>query len=71
MEDTKAAEKAEKNDPADVAKQGFEALMAGQDRVVAASSFATKLQGMTARFVPEALKAEQHREMAEHGSREK
>lgn len=71
MDDTKAAEKAEKNAPADVAKQAFEALMAGKDRVVAATSFATKLQGMTARFVPESVKAEQHRKMAEPGSREK
>lgn len=71
MEDTKAAEKAEKNDPADVAKQAFDALMADKDRVVAATSLATKLSGVTARFVPESLKAEQHRKMAEHGSREK
>lgn len=71
MQDTKAAEKAEKNDPADVAKQAFEALMADKGRVVAASSIATKLQGVTARFIPESVKAEQHRKMAEHGSREK
>lgn len=71
MGDTKAAENAEKNDPADVARQGFEALMAGKDRVFAASSLATKLQGMAARFVPEALKAEQHRKMAQHGTRDK
>ncbi|HWO10876.1 MAG TPA: SDR family NAD(P)-dependent oxidoreductase, partial [Polyangiaceae bacterium] len=31
--DTKAAEIAERNDPADVARQAFEALMAGKDRV--------------------------------------
>jgi len=68
--DTKAAEIAEKNNPADVAKQGFEALMSGKDRVYAATSFGTKLQGMTSRFVPESVKAEQHLKMAKPGSRE-
>ena len=53
MEDTKSAETALKNDPADVAKQGFDALMAGKDRVHAATSLGTKLQGMAARFIPE------------------
>ena len=33
MQDTKVAAK-DKDDPADVARQGFEALMAGKDRVV-------------------------------------
>jgi len=69
--DTKAAEVAEKNDPADVAKQGFDALMAGKDRVYGATSLGTKLQGMTARFVPESVKAAMHEKMAEHGSRGK
>jgi short-subunit dehydrogenase len=67
--DTKTAELAEKNDPADVAKQGFEALMAGKDRVYAATSLGTKLQGMTARFIPESVKAAMHQKMAEPGSR--
>jgi short-subunit dehydrogenase len=66
--DTKVADESKKNDPADVAKQGFEALMAGKDRVYGATSVATKLQGMAARFMPESMKAEQHRKMAEHGS---
>jgi uncharacterized protein len=69
--DTKAAEMAEKNDPADVAKQAFDALMSGKDRVYGATSLGTKLQGMTARFVPESVKAAQHQKMAEHGSRGK
>jgi short-subunit dehydrogenase len=67
--DTKAAELAEKNSPADVAKQAFDALLAGKDRVYAASSIGTKLQGMTSRFVPEGLKAAMHYRMAEPGSR--
>jgi uncharacterized protein len=36
MEDTKVAE-AKKDDPAEVAEQGFEAMMAGKDRVIAGS----------------------------------
>lgn len=71
LADTKAAEQAEKNDPSDVAKQGFKALMAGKDRIVAGTTFGTKLQGMAARFVPESVKGEMHRKIAEHGSREK
>jgi short-subunit dehydrogenase len=69
--DTKAAQIAQKNDPADVAKQAFEALMAGKDRVYAATSLGTKLQGMTARFMPEAVKAAMYQRMAEPGSRDR
>jgi short-subunit dehydrogenase len=68
LADTKVADESKKNDPADVAKQGFEALMAGKDRVNGATSVATKLQGMAARFMPESVKAGLHRKMAEHGS---
>jgi short-subunit dehydrogenase len=71
IEDTKLAEEAERNSPADVAKQGVEALMAGKDRVNAASSLATKVQGAAARFMPEAAKAEMHKKKAEPGSRER
>jgi short-subunit dehydrogenase len=68
LEDTKVAEDSKKNSPADVAKQGFDALMAGKDRIVAATSLGTKLQGMAARFMPESVKAEMHRKMSEPGS---
>lgn len=67
--DTKAAEIAEQNSPADVAKQGFEALMSGKDRVYAATSIGTKLQGMASRFIPEGVKASLHQKMATPGSR--
>ena len=43
MLDTKVGA-GEKDDPADVARDGFEALMAGKERVVSAS-LSTKLQG--------------------------
>jgi short-subunit dehydrogenase len=58
---------AEKDDPAEVARMGYEALMAGDERVVAAS-FSTKLQGRGSRLLPDRLKAELHRRMAEPGS---
>jgi short-subunit dehydrogenase len=56
-----------KDDPADVARDGFEALMAGDERVVA-SSLSTKLQGRASRLLPDAAKAQMHRRMAEPGS---
>ena len=58
---------APKDSAADVARQGYEALMAGEERVVAAS-LATKLQGHASRLVPDRVKAEMHRRMAEPGS---
>jgi uncharacterized protein len=66
MLDTKVGA-GKKDDPADVAREGFEALMAGKERVVA-SSFTTKLQGKGSRVLPDSVKAEMHRKMAEPGS---
>ncbi len=57
----------DKDDPADVARDGFEALMAGKDRVVSAS-LATKAQGKGSRFLPDAAKAELHGRLAKPGS---
>jgi len=54
-------------DPADFARMGFEALMSGKERVVA-SSMSTKLQDRGSRLMPDRLKAEMHRRMAEPGS---
>lgn len=56
-----------KDDPAQVAKQGFEALMAGKDHVVG-GSLGTKLQAAVSSVLPETAKAEQHRGRAEPGS---
>lgn len=56
------------NDPAEVAQQGFDAMMAGKDHVFA-SSMKTKLQGELGRFVPESTKAELHRKQAEPKAR--
>jgi len=66
MLDTKVGS-GSKDDPADVARMGFEALMSGDERVVA-SSLSTKLQGRGSRLMPDRLKAEMHRRMAEPGS---
>ena len=70
MLDTKIGASDSKDDPADVAKDGFEALMAGKERVVSAS-LSTKAQGRFSRALPDSAKAELHRKMAEPGSAKK
>jgi short-subunit dehydrogenase len=67
MLDTRLGASDAKDDPADVARDGFEALMAGKERVESAS-LSTKLQGRGSRFLPDSAKAELHRKMAEPGS---
>jgi uncharacterized protein len=57
----------DKDDPADVARDGFEALMNGDERVVS-HSFSSKAQGIGSRVLPDSVKAEMHRKMAEPGS---
>lgn len=69
MDDTKAGA-GEKDDPALVAKQGFEALMAGKDAVIA-GSIKTKLQGNVSKVLPDTVNAEQHRQLTEPGSARK
>jgi short-subunit dehydrogenase len=69
MEDTKVGAD-EKDDPAQVAQQGYEALMNGDERVVA-GSFMNKVQATGGRFMPDRAKAEMHRKMAEPGSAKK
>jgi short-subunit dehydrogenase len=66
MQDTKVGA-GDKDDPADVARDGFEAMMAGDERVVSAS-LKTKLQGRASRLLPDRLKAAMHSDMAEPGS---
>ncbi|HTL89015.1 MAG TPA: SDR family NAD(P)-dependent oxidoreductase [Leptolyngbya sp.] len=63
MDDTKAGE-IKKDDPEQVAKQGFEALMAGKDEVVA-GSLITKVQGAVAKVLPEQVKTALHGKLAE------
>jgi uncharacterized protein len=66
MLDTKVGA-GEKDDPADVAHDGFHALMDGDERVVS-HSLKTKAQGRGSRALPDSVKAEMHRRMAEPGS---
>jgi short-subunit dehydrogenase len=68
MEDTKVGA-GDKDDPAEVAREGFEALMAGKEKVVA-GSLKNKLQTAVAGVIPDSTKAEMHRKMAEPGSDE-
>ena len=69
MEDTKVG--ADKKDsPADVARDGFEALMAGKDHVVA-GSFRNKVQSTVAQVTPDKVTAEMHRKLSEPGSASK
>ncbi len=55
-----------KDDPADVAKVGFEAMMKGDGDVV--SGWKNKIQSAIANVTPAGMLAEQHRKMAEPGS---
>jgi short-subunit dehydrogenase len=66
MEDTKVGAD-EKDDPAEVARQGYEALMAGKEKVVG-GSFKNKVQTVAGKVIPDSKKAEMHRQMAEPGS---
>jgi short-subunit dehydrogenase len=55
--------RAEKDDPADVAKRGFEAMMAGKDSVLG-GGFKSKLQGLANELLPETTKAKQSAKQA-------
>jgi short-subunit dehydrogenase len=65
MIDTKVGQ-AEKDDPADVAKTGFDAMMRGDGDIV--SGWKNKLQSAIANVTPAEVLAEQHRKTAEPGS---
>lgn len=68
MLDTKVGT-GKQDDPADVARDGFEALMNGDERIVS-HSMSSKLQGKAGRLMPGSVKAKMHRDMAEPGSAE-
>src|SRR5205085_3773606 len=65
MVDTKIGQ-AKKDDPADVAKAGFEAMMKGEGDVV--SGWKNKLLSTVATVTPSDVLADQHRKKAEPGS---
>jgi short-subunit dehydrogenase len=65
LEDTKIGQ-GKKDDPADVAKTGFDAMMKGEGDVV--HGFKNKMQAAVAAVTPQSRLAEMHRDMAEPGS---
>jgi short-subunit dehydrogenase len=66
MLDTSVGASNTKSDPADVAKDGWNAMMAGKASVF--SGWKNKIQGVLANVTPNSVLAEQHRGMAEPGS---
>jgi short-subunit dehydrogenase len=68
MDDTRVGA-GPKDDPAVVAKQGFEAMRKDKEKVVA-GSLKTKAQGVAGKVTPDRVKAEMHRKMAEPGGAE-
>jgi short-subunit dehydrogenase len=68
MLDTKVGS-GKKDDPADVAKAGFKAMMKGEGDIV--TGLKNKLQSSMAAVTPSGLLAEQHRKMAEPGGAKK
>ncbi|GHD04363.1 SDR family NAD(P)-dependent oxidoreductase [Novosphingobium pokkalii] len=66
MDDTKVGQNDKKSDPADVAKDGWDALMAGKDTII--SGWKNKLQVAASGVLPQSVPAQLHRGMAEPGS---
>lgn len=66
MLDTKVGSDPKKSDPADVAKDGWNAVMGGKSSIF--SGWKTKIQGVVANVTSNAVLAEQHRNMAEPGT---
>lgn len=62
MQDTPVG-RAEKDDPADVARRGFEAMMAGKDSFLA-GGMKSKLQGLANEVLPETVKSNQSAKQA-------
>jgi short-subunit dehydrogenase len=67
MLDTKVA-KDEKDDPVDVARTGWDAMMRGDGDIV--SGLKNKIQSTIANITPAGMLAEKHRKTAEPGSAE-
>jgi short-subunit dehydrogenase len=68
MTDTKIGQ-SEKDDPVDVAKVGYEAMLNGEGDVV--SGWKNKVMSAAATVTPSSVLAEQHRKQAEPGSAKK
>ena len=68
MSDTKVGTD-KKDDPADVAKDGFDAMMKGEGQVI--SGWKNKIQAAVAHVAPSSVLAGMHRNMAEPGTANK
>ena len=66
MMDTKVGQ-TDKDNPATVARQGVDALLAGRPRVTG-SGLKTRVQDIATKVMPDRFKAAMHRGMAEPGS---
>ncbi len=66
MMDTLVGTDPNKSDPADVAKDGWDAVMSGKTSIF--SGWKNKVQGVLANVTPGAVLAERHRAMAEPGT---
>ncbi|MCW1432063.1 SDR family NAD(P)-dependent oxidoreductase [Novosphingobium sp. JCM 18896] len=66
MMDTQVGQDPKKSDPADVAKDGYDAVMSGKASIV--SGWKNKIQQAVANVTPAAVLAEQHRKMAKPGT---
>lgn len=65
MDDTKLGSEGKyDSEPDEVAQQAYDALMAGEDHVYAAS-MKVKAEGELGKFIPESIKAKMHRKQAE------
>lgn len=69
LDDTKVGAD-QKDEPAEVARQGFEALMAGKDGTLA-ESLKPKVQGTISSILPDTVTAEMNRKLNEPGSARK
>ena len=67
MQDTRVGASDSKDDPGQVARQGFEALMAGEAQVLG-GSLASRAMGAMSRISPDALAAKANRKLSEPGS---
>lgn len=66
MQDTKLGADVKKDDPAEVAREGFDAMMAGKDQVVTGTK--NKAQAAAGKVLPETVSAKMHGQISQPGS---
>ncbi len=69
LDDTRIGS-SQKDNPAEVAQEGFEALMEGKDHVIA-GSFKNKVLAAAGKILPETVVAEAHRHLSKPGTGKK